>query len=138
LVPFAQQKMFDLVNDVEQYPEFVPGCVGAQVLKRGDGWLEARLELSKAGFSHAFVTCNTLVEPERIHLKLVEGPFKHLEGEWDFQALSENACKVTFWLEFEFKSRLLAFAAARLFEHIASEQVDAMVLRARRLYAAPR
>lgn len=135
LVPFSQQQMFDLVNDVERYPEFVGGCVGADVLECGNNWLEARLELSKAGFKHAFVTRNTLFEPERIHLKLVEGPFKHLEGEWDFRALSDTACKVTFWLEFEFKNRLLALAAAKLFELIASEQVDAMVHRARQVYS---
>lgn len=134
LVPYTQQQMFALVNDVERYPEFMNGCVGASVQQRGEGWLEARLDLAKAGFSHAFVTRNTLYEPERIHLKLVEGPFKHLEGEWDFTALSDSACKVTFWLEFEFKSRLLAFAAAKLFEHIASEQVDAIVQRARKIY----
>lgn len=137
LVPFARQQMFDLVNDVERYPEFINGCVDAAVLKRGEDWLEARLELAKAGFSHGFVTRNTLFEPERIHLKLVEGPFKHLEGEWDFTALSEHACKVTFWLEFEFKNRLLALAAAKLFEHIAAEQVDAIVQRARKMYATP-
>lgn len=137
LVPFTQQQMFELVNDIERYPEFMNGCVDADILQRGDGWLEARLELAKAGFSHAFVTRNTLYKPDRIHLKLVEGPFKHLEGEWDFSPLSANACKVTFWLEFEFKSRILAFAAARLFEHIASEQVDAIVHRARKVYPKP-
>jgi ribosome-associated toxin RatA of RatAB toxin-antitoxin module len=127
--------MFDLVNDVERYPEFMGGCADAEVLERGDNWLEARLELHKAGFRHAFVTRNTLFEPERIHLKLVEGPFKHLEGEWDFKELSDTACKVTFWLEFEFKNRLLAMAAAKLFELIASEQVDAMAHRARKIYS---
>lgn len=134
LVPFTRQQMFDLVNDVESYPEFVPGCMNASILDRGDDWLEARLELSKVGFKHAFVTRNTLYEPERTHLTLVEGPFHHLEGEWDFQALSDSASKVTFWLEFEFKNRLLAMAATKLFEHIASEQVDAMVQRARQIY----
>lgn len=134
LVPFTQQQMFDLVNDVERYPEFMNGCVGADVLQRGDGWYEARLELSKAGFKHAFITRNTVHEPEQLHLKLVEGPFKHLEGEWNFHALNDSACKVTFWLEFEFKNRLLALAATKLFEHISSEQVDAMVQRAQTVY----
>lgn len=134
LVPFAQQQMFELVNDVERYPEFMKGVVGASILQRGDGWLEARLELAKAGFKHAFVTHNTLDKPERIRLELVEGPFKRLEGEWGFRALSDSACKVTFWLEFEFKNRLLAMAAAKLFEHIASEQVDEIVQRARKIY----
>ncbi len=134
-MPFSRQQMFDLVNDIERYPDFMGGCAGARILERGDGWLEACLELSKAGFKHSFVTRNTLYEPERIHMKLVEGPFKHLEGEWDFKALSDTACKVTFWLEFEFKSRLLAMAAAKLFELIASEQVDVMVHRARQIYS---
>lgn len=134
LVPFAREQMFDLVNDIERYPEYMNGVAGADILARGEGWVEARLELAKAGLKHDFVTRNTLYRPERIHLKLVEGPFKHLEGEWNFRALNDDACKVTFWLEFEFKNRLLALAAAKLFEHIASEQVDAIVERARKVY----
>ena len=132
LVPFSRQQMFGLVNDIERYPEFMNGMAGAEVLERGEDWLTARLHLAKAGFKHSFVTRNTLYPPEKMHLELVEGPFKHLEGEWVFQELSEHACKITFWLEFEFKNRLLAMAAAKLFEHIASEQVDNLVQRARR------
>jgi ribosome-associated toxin RatA of RatAB toxin-antitoxin module len=77
--------MFDLVNDIERYPDYMNGVAGADILARGEGWVEARLELAKAGLKHDFVTRNTMYRPERVHLKLVEGPFRHLEGEWHWR-----------------------------------------------------
>lgn len=137
LLPFPQQQMFELVNDIERYPEFMQGVAGATVLQEGDGWRDAKLELAVAGFTQSFVTRNTLHKPDKIQLQLVEGPFKRLEGEWEFKLLNEEACKVTLWLEFEFKNRLLAMAATKLFEKVASEQVDAIAQRARQLYTSP-
>ncbi|WP_075187687.1 type II toxin-antitoxin system RatA family toxin [Teredinibacter haidensis] len=135
LVAFSAEQMFDLVNDFESYPQYMPGCVGAELLAREADWLEARLHLEKAGIRQSFVTHNTFRRPEFMHLRLVEGPFKSLEGEWVFQPLAENACKVSFWIEFEFSNRLVALAAGKLFEHVASEQVSTLCNRAKQLYS---
>ncbi|WP_045857803.1 type II toxin-antitoxin system RatA family toxin [Teredinibacter purpureus] len=136
LVMFSAEQMFALVNDFEAYPEFMSGCVGAELLARGENWLEARLDLEMAGIRQSFVTHNTLHAPDSMHLRLVDGPFKSLEGQWDFQPLSEEACKVSFWIEFEFSNRLVALAAGKLFEHAASEQVTALCNRAKHIYSS--
>lgn len=134
LVNYSAQQMFDLVNDIEAYPQYMDGCVGAKVLKREDDWLEARLELSKAGVSQSFVTRNQLQAPERMSMVLVDGPFKYLKGCWRFTALNETACKVSFDLEFELQSKLLGMAVGKLFEAVASKQVDALCERAKQIY----
>lgn len=134
LVTFSAQQMFDLVNDIEAYPQYMDGCTGATILKRDGDWLEARLELSKAGVSQSFVTRNHLQSPERMSMVLVDGPFKRLEGCWQFTPLAEDACKVSFELEFELQNKLLGMAVGKLFESVASKQVDALCERAKQLY----
>ncbi len=135
LVMYSCQQMFDVVNDVASYPEFVPGCAGAEVLSASEAKMVARLDLNKAGLKQSFVTCNKLESPHSICLALEDGPFKMLRGEWSFQVLSDNACKVVFWLEFEFSNALLTKTAGKVFEKVASEQVDAMCSRAAQKYA---
>lgn len=134
LVKYSCEQMYALVNDVEQYPNFIPGCKRAEILSQGDDFLVARLHLAKAGFEQSFVTRNAMVPPTSITLKLEEGPFSHFLGQWQFEALAEDACKVTFWLEFEFKNKLLALAASKVFEVVASEQVKAICDRAKQIY----
>ncbi|MDQ2076359.1 type II toxin-antitoxin system RatA family toxin [Marinimicrobium sp. ABcell2] len=137
LVQYSAQQMFDLVNDIEAYPEYMDDCVGAQVLQRGPGWLEARLELQKAGLTQSFVTRNELQPPTRMTMKLVEGPFSRLEGCWTFEAIDSGACRVGFELAFDMKSRLLGMAVGKLFESAASKQVDALCRRAQNVYGLP-
>lgn len=134
LVNYSAQQMYDLVNDIEAYPRYMDGCVGAKVLARGDGWVEARLELSKAGVTQAFATRNLLQPPHRMTMELVDGPFHYLRGVWQFTPLGERACKVSFQLEFEMKSRLLGMAVGKLFETVGSKQVDALCARAQQVY----
>ncbi len=134
LVNYSAQQMFDLVNDIEAYPQYMDGCVGAKILTREGDWLEARLELSKAGVSQSFVTRNQLQAPESMSMTLVDGPFKYLKGYWRFIALNETACKVSFDLEFELQSKLLGMAVGKLFESVASKQVDALCERAKQIY----
>lgn len=134
LVNYSAEQMYDLVNDIEAYPQFMEGCVGAKILARGDDWLEARLDLSKAGVTQSFVTRNQLYPPLKMTMSLVDGPFNYLRGGWQFTPLGEAASKVSFHLEFEMKSRLLGLAVARLFESVSSKQVDALCARARTVY----
>lgn len=134
LVEFSAQQMFDLVNDIEAYPEYMDGCREARILRREDDWLEARLELSKAGVSQSFVTRNRLNPPETMTMELVDGPFRYLRGCWRFTALTEAACKVSFELEFELDNKLLGLAAGKLLESVASKQVDSLCARAKKRY----
>jgi ribosome-associated toxin RatA of RatAB toxin-antitoxin module len=134
LVNYSAQQMFDLVNDIEAYPQFMDGCTGAKILARGEDWLEARLELSKAGVSQSFITRNQLQPPASMSLELVDGPFKYLRGVWRFSPLGETACKISFELEFELQNRLLGMAVGKLFEGISNKQVDAFCTRAKQVY----
>ena len=134
LLPYPAGKLFDLVNDIEAYPQFMDGCVGAEILRRDGQLVEARLDLARAGIRQSFATRNHLSPPEKIELTLVEGPFEQFSGRWQFQALSEEACKVSLVLEFTLRSSVLGAAAGKLFESVASHLVDAISSRARALY----
>jgi ribosome-associated toxin RatA of RatAB toxin-antitoxin module len=133
LVPFAAAAMYRLVDDIETYPQFMDGCVGAQVLARSEDSVEARLDLAKAGLRYSFTTRNRLYPPDRIELTLVEGPFTTFAGTWRFRPLGEHASKIELHLEFEMSGRLLSFAARKMFDGIANQMVDALVQRAHQL-----
>lgn len=134
LVPYSAQQMFDLVNDIDTYPEFVPGCVDARVSEQGENYKVATLDISKAGIRKSFTTKNILSAPERIDMHLVDGPFKQLRGGWRFIPISDDACKIQFELEFEFASRLLGMAFGKIFSEVTTRMVDAFAQRAKQVY----
>ncbi|MCH8492194.1 MAG: type II toxin-antitoxin system RatA family toxin [Idiomarina sp.] len=134
LVPYSCRQMYDLVNDVAAYPEFVPGCAAARIIEDDGNSMVAELSISKAGIRHAFTTRNTLVSEQFIRMELVQGPFKELEGGWEFKALAADACKVTLKLDFEFSSKLLHFAFGKVFNEVTARMVDAFAQRARQVY----
>jgi len=138
LLPYSSAQIFDLVADIERYPEFLNGCVEARVLSDDGHTVTARLGLSRAGLSHSFVTRNTMVPHDQIELALVDGPFEHFEGRWSFTALAPDACKVALALRFGLGSGLIHAAAGRLFDKVALDLVDALVKRAAAIYGKPK
>ena len=130
LLAHPVEQVFDLVADIERYPEFLKGCVGADILKRDDDEVTATLRLSRAGISHGFTTQNRMQRPHRIDLALVDGPFSHFAGHWSFLALGDGACKTTLQLHFELASGIASVAAGKLFDKVALDLVDAIVNRA--------
>ncbi|WP_345552143.1 type II toxin-antitoxin system RatA family toxin [Microbulbifer aestuariivivens] len=134
LVMHSVERMFDLVNDVEKYPQFLPGCRNAEVLYRNEQTLEARLDLSRAGMRQSFVTRNRLQRPTLMELELVDGPFSEFSGRWEFKPLGDNACKVQFSLSFVIRNRLVAAAVGKLFSELANQMVGAMSARADEIY----
>ncbi|PAU77581.1 Ribosome association toxin PasT (RatA) of the RatAB toxin-antitoxin module [Franzmannia pantelleriensis] len=134
LVRHSPQAMFDLVNDFERYPEFLPGCRRARLVERDDEHLIGEMTLGRAGIEHSIMTRNDLVEPERIELSLVKGPFKRLRGRWLFTPMGEDACKVSLEMEFEFANRLLGMAFGKLFQQVAGQLVESFTRRADDLY----
>jgi ribosome-associated toxin RatA of RatAB toxin-antitoxin module len=130
LLAHPVEQVFDLVADIERYPEFLKGCVGADILKRDDDEVTATLRLSRAGISHGFTTQNRMQRPHRIDLALVDGPFSHFAGHWSFLALGDDACKTTLQLHFELTSGIASVAAGKLFDKVALDLVDAIVNRA--------
>ncbi len=136
LVLHSAEQMFDLVDRVERYAEFLPGCVRTEVISRTDDELVATLHLAKGGLKYQFSTRNQLERPGRMTLQLEEGPFSRLQGEWRFIPLSDEACKVVLHLEFEIGGKLTALAIGKLFEQVASNMVDVFVSRADQVYGA--
>lgn len=130
LLSHPVEQIFDLVAEIERYPEFLDGCVGATILERRDNTVTASLWLSKAGISHGFTTCNRLQRPQSMTLTLVEGPFERFQGEWIFRPLGESACKASLRLEFDLARGLAGVAVGKLFDRVAVDLVDAIVRRA--------
>ncbi|WP_020561747.1 type II toxin-antitoxin system RatA family toxin [Methylosarcina fibrata] len=135
LVKFSAQQMFDLVNDVESYPEFLPWCSASRILRREDDTVEAELMISKGGFNKSFATRNTLVQGSRITLSLLNGPFSSLSGTWNFIPLREDASKITLDLEFEMSGRLANLAFGTVFNQICNTMVASFTQRAKDVYA---
>jgi len=134
LVMYSDQAMFDLVNDVANYPQFMDGCQGAEVFEHSDVTMVARLDLKKAGVTTSFMTRNILNSPTTIEMSLEDGPFKALRGVWHFNALTPEACKVSLDLEFEFNSMAMGMAASKLFSNMANNLVDSLCRRADQVY----
>ena len=134
LVEHSAEEMFDLVNDIEQYPKFMTGCTSARVIESSDTELLGELSLGKAGISQRFVTRNSLNRPHCIIMNLEEGNFSSFDARWDFKVLGDKACKVSLVMEFEFDSSLMNFALEKLFASVANNLVDAIVNRSHQVY----
>ena len=126
--------MFDLVNDVEAYPKRFAWCAGAEVLERDDDVLVARLDLKFAGFRQSFTTRNAINPPTRLHMSLVDGPFRSLDGMWEFIALGNVGCKISFALDFDYAGRLGGGAIKLGFQGLANRMVDDFCREAERVY----
>ncbi|MBV34554.1 type II toxin-antitoxin system RatA family toxin [Kangiella spongicola] len=134
LLPYSAQQMFELVNDVEKYPEFLPNCVGATEIERTETEVVASLAVAKGGFEKTFTTKNTNNPYDSIDMKLVDGPFKHLDGRWEFTSLDEKACKIELVVNFEFSNILTSMAFSSVFNHLAESFVEAFSKRAAEVY----
>jgi len=134
LVKFSAQQMFDLVNDIEAYPKFLPWCAGSRIIKREDDIVEAELTISKSGFKKSFSTRNLIDKGGRITVSLLDGPFSHLDGVWNFMPLRENASKISLDLEFEMSSVLANLAFGAVFNQICNTMVASFTSRAKEVY----
>lgn len=134
LVSYSPEQMFRLIDDIEAYAEFLPWCGKATEISRDEKNVEASLFISHSGVNKGFTTQNKNTAFEKIEMHLVNGPFKNLEGVWLFEALGENACKVSLNLEFEFSSKIISVTLGPVFSRIANSLVDAFIKRADTVY----
>ncbi|MDP3715573.1 MAG: type II toxin-antitoxin system RatA family toxin, partial [Burkholderiales bacterium] len=130
LVGYGAEEMFALVEDIERYPEFLPWCSGTTVTLRTTEKTNASIQVNYRGVRQVFSTENRKHAPESMTMKLIEGPFRVLDGEWRFTPLTDSACKVDFSLHYEFSSVLLEKIAGPVFGHIAGSMMDAFLRRA--------
>ncbi len=135
LVLYKPEQMFDLVNDVEAYPSFLPWCRDSKILSKSDNFFFASLDLAKGGIHHTFSTRNTLIDGVSIDIALLDGPFDHLEGHWQFIPIGDNqGCRVQLDMDFEFSNRLISMALGPIFTQISGSLVEAFCKRAQEIY----
>jgi ribosome-associated toxin RatA of RatAB toxin-antitoxin module len=127
LVALPASHVFDLIEAAEHYPRFLPWCASASILSRDDNVVSAELRVHWRGLRFEIRTRNPKRRPECMAIHLESGPFRHFEGEWRLQALTPEACKVDFQLDYLFDSALMTAAAGPLFDRIADGLVDAFV-----------
>ena len=134
LLPYSVHALYDMVNDVLSYPEFLPWCSATRILESSDVQMRAELTVAKAGLSHRFTTQNRMIPGERIEIQLVQGPFRHLQGVWTFQTLNDKASKISLDMDFDYSGAIMRVTLGPLFNHAANTMMDAFCQRARQLY----
>lgn len=134
LVPYSCEQMFALVSDVAKYPDFLPWCGGSSVHSSDDQGMQASVVISFAGIKQTFTTDNKHDYPHNIQVNLVKGPFSALTGNWQFQALGADACKVIYTMQYEFSSRALETIIGPVFNRIANSFIDSFTKRAQEIY----
>ncbi len=134
LLGYSAEQMFALVDRVEDYPQFLPWCGGVEVRERSDTSLIATLKIHYHGIKQSFTTENAHIAPVEMKMRLVEGPFKQLDGTWHFKALRADACKIEFNLHYEFSNKILEKIIGPVFSMIANSFVDSFCKRAEVVY----
>jgi coenzyme Q-binding protein COQ10 len=136
IVPFGREQMWDLVADVESYPQFLPWCAGARVRERSDTLQVADMVIGFGPFRESFTSRNALLRPEHIKVRYERGPFRYLHNDWIFLP-DPRGCRVDFTIDFEFHSRILQAAIGVVFNEATRRMVNAFLRRARDVYGAP-
>jgi ribosome-associated toxin RatA of RatAB toxin-antitoxin module len=136
LVMFSVEQMYQLINDIAAYPQFIPDCGDSKIISQDQHEMIAGLLVAKGGLKKWFTTKNTLVSNTEIKMTLVDGPFKSLTGSWQLTSLSEEACKISLHLEYEFSSKVFDLAFGRVFNSLANNMVQAFTQRAKDVYGA--
>ena len=137
LIWYSAAEMFALVTDIASYPQFLPWCDQSAVLAEDKNGMTAKVGLSMAGIKQSFTTQNTHIKDRKVSLKLVDGPFSKLDGQWSFTPVgkaTDRACKVEFSLSYDFANAALAALVGPVFDKIAGSLVDAFVKRAGSVY----
>lgn len=134
LIERTAAQMFELVDRVEDYPQFLPWCGGTELLARTEAHTAARIHINYHGIKAHFATENAKEKPQWMKITLRDGPFRRLDGGWRFTALGDVGCKVEFRLHYEFSSKVLEKALGPVFSYIVNTFVDSFVKRAHHVY----
>jgi coenzyme Q-binding protein COQ10 len=136
IVPYRPDQLFDIVADVGQYPQFLPWCVAARVRSRTERELIADLTIGFGPFRESFASRVTLDRPQRVKVRYENGPFRYLNNQWVFIPHPQG-CEVDFFVDFEFRSRILQAAIGLVFNEAVRRMVGAFNKRAREVYGPP-
>lgn len=136
-LPYPPERLFDLVADIERYPEFLPWCVGARIRERKGDEILGDLLIGYKMVRERFTSRVVLHRPDHIDVSYSEGPFKYLTNHWYFIPQDDGGCVIDFYVDFEFHSRLLQKLVAVLFNEAVKRMVGAFEARAHALYGEP-
>lgn len=135
VLPYRPEQLYDLVADVEKYPEFLPWCIGARIRERQPDVVIADLVIGFKGFRDGFTSRVALNRADmRIDVAYLDGPFRYLNNHWVFRELADGGCEIDFFVDFEFRSRLLQRIIGVLFNEAVRRMVDAFESRAATIY----
>jgi len=134
LVTFSPEQMFDLVIDVERYPQFLPWVASAELHEKSGRDLLASMEMQRAGVRERFTTRNEFDRPAYMSMRLVRGPFRVLEGLWTFAPIGEAGTRIELAMRFEFASPVVSLLFGKAFEQSCNTLIDAFITRARALH----
>jgi len=134
LLPYSAMQMYEIVTDIEAYPDFLNWCTAVELIETKDDQVVARLKIAYRKLNMTFTTRNLNRPGESITLSLVDGPFTQLGGLWKFVALNDQACKVSIGMEFHFRRSAVSAVFSKAFEKIISKQLDAFQSRAEQLH----
>jgi len=130
LVPYSAEAMFDLIEQAEFYPSFLPWCTAAEILERSDDWVGARLEFSYLSLRFTMRTRNPKRRPEWLQVRMMEGPFRQFHGDWRLVPLADQGCRVSFDLAYQFSEGVVDQVAKAALGRIFGSVVEAFVKRA--------
>jgi ribosome-associated toxin RatA of RatAB toxin-antitoxin module len=134
VVPYTAEQMYNLVNDIDAYPEFLPWCTGAVVHSRAENRLTASVSLATGKLKQTFTTENRMQPGQRIDVTLISGPFKHLQGYWKFENTDSKFCRIELNMDFEFKNTLLKLTLSAVFNQFMNSLVGSFTNRAKQIY----
>jgi len=133
LLPYSASEMYDLVNNVVYYHEFLPWCGKCTIFEYDDNHIIAEVSIVKAGIKQSFITHNILTPYQKIEINLVSGPFSKLHGVWIFDELDKNACKVSLDLVFDYSNKLIKLSLGPIFNKAADKMLDSFCGRAKQI-----
>jgi len=133
-VPYTAEQMYDLVNDINAYPKFIPLCISSEVHEEQDHKLRATIKIAKGKIGFGFTTLNTMEKGRSISMNLENGPFKSLKGVWGFTPSGTNECIISLHFDFEFSNKLLGVALGGLFKKLCDSMVESFRKQAADLY----
>ncbi len=134
LVPFSTSQMYDLVRDIDGYPDFLPWCSGSEVLETFPDGISGRVDISKGRLHKSFSTRNYFRQNAEIRMELLQGPFSQLFGKWSFEPIGDQGSRISLELKFDFSSTLARITIGPVFNSITDQLVDAFVKRAEEIY----
>lgn len=134
ILPYAAEELFDLVLDIDHYPEFLPWCLSACITKQRKGELEADVTVGLGPFRESFSSRVKFKKPRMIEVEYLKGPMEHLINRWTFRDLRENQCEVDFHVDFSMKARFLDALVSQFFDRAFVKMVNAFEVRAIKIY----